>query len=213
MTDSQISKITPKAVVFDLGKVLLHFDFQLAVQAFSKKCPRPMSEVAPWFFESKLLLDYETGLITTAEFYSKIQSETDYSGTLEDFEAAFGPIFTKIDPMIEFYDRLKHAGIPCYIFSNTNDMAIRHIRETYPFFNTFTAYIFSYELKCMKPNKEIYDAVEFASRRSGPELFYIDDRLENIEAGAARGWQVCHHVDIQKTLDMADRLGLPGTGS
>lgn len=169
-----------------------------------------MSEVAPWFFESQLLLDYETGLISTEEFFSKIQKETDYQGNQQDFEAAFGPIFKTIDPMIAFYDRLKKAGIPSYIFSNTNDMAIRHIREDYPFFNTFDGYVFSYEVKSMKPDSRIYEEVEKISGFSGPDLFYIDDRLENIEAGEARGWQVSYHVDIAKTLQKAESLGLPG---
>jgi glucose-1-phosphatase len=212
LSENSDLSLPPKVVVFDLGKVLLHFDFSIAVAAFASKCSRPITEIAPWFMESRLLLDYETGLITTEEFYETIRSETGYTGSLADFDAAFGPIFTVIEPMVAFQKRLKAVGIPTYIFSNTNDMAIRHIREEYPFFNEFDGYVFSYEVKSMKPDVKIYEEVERVTGRSGSDIFYIDDRLENIEAAVPRGWRVAHHVDVNATLKLASEMGLPGMG-
>jgi len=37
------------------------------------------------------------------------------------------------------------------------------------------------------------------SGRSGKDLLYIDDRLENVETGERRGWQVIHHQNAQTT--------------
>ena len=52
----------------------------------------------------------------------------------------------------------------------------------------------------MKPDALAYDAVEKTTGYSGSELLYIDDRPENIEAGAARGWKTILHTDPRVTV-------------
>jgi HAD superfamily hydrolase (TIGR01509 family) len=94
---------------------------------------------------------------------------------------------------------LRRRGIPTYIFSNTNDLAIEHIRRNFPFFQNFDGYIFSYEVGAMKPEAKIYDALEAMTGRRGTDIIYIDDRLENIEAGAARGWRTILHETPEKS--------------
>ena len=95
-----------------------------------------------------------------------------------------------------------------YIFSNTNDLAIRHCRRNYPFFSNFDGYILSYEQGVMKPEPKIYEAVERLSNRHGDQLLYLDDRPENIAAGAERGWQVILHESPEATYAAVQRLGL-----
>jgi HAD superfamily hydrolase (TIGR01509 family) len=51
----------------------------------------------------------------------------------------------------------------------------------------------------MKPQPEIYDAMEKKTGKRGADLIYIDDRPENIEAGAARGWRTILHESPEKT--------------
>jgi FMN phosphatase YigB (HAD superfamily) len=47
----------------------------------------------------------------------------------------------------------------------------------------------------MKPDAGIYEAVERLSGFSGADLLYLDDRSENIAAGASRGWRAWIHED------------------
>ena len=101
--------------------------------------------------------------------------------------------------MIELHAELRRRNFPTYIFSNTNDIAVSHIRMHFPFFRHFDGYILSYEVGSMKPGAKIYEALEAMSGRKGSDIFYIDDRLENVEAGAARGWQMVLHETTEKT--------------
>jgi len=94
-----------------------------------------------------------------------------------------------MEQMVDLHGELRRRGFQTYIFSNTNDLAIEHVRHNFPFFKHFDGYIFSYEVGAMKPQPEIYAAMEQMCGRREAELVYIDDRLENIEAGRARGWQ------------------------
>ncbi len=66
--------------------------------------------------------------------------------------------------MIELHAELRQRGFKTYIFSNTNDLAIEHIRRNFPFFQNFDGYIFSYEVKSMKPGPAIYEALERMAR-------------------------------------------------
>jgi len=50
--------------------------------------------------------------------------------------------------------------------------------------------------------------VERESGRRQAEILYLDDRPENIAAGAARGWQVILQETPQKTRKAVESLGL-----
>ena len=106
---------------------------------------------------------------------------------VQDFEVIFGDIFAPMDEMIELHAALKQRKIPTFIFSNTNEIAIEHIRRTYPFFDAFDGYVFSYEHGAMKPTAKLYEVVERMTGRKGDQLVYIDDKAENIAAGKERG--------------------------
>jgi HAD superfamily hydrolase (TIGR01509 family) len=185
----------PEAVVFDLGKVLLDFDFSLAAKALAPATRLDAEAIRLELDQSPLLHDCESGRITSHQFFQQFVQRTGYRGTESEFRTAFGDIFTSIDPMLALHAELRARGVPTYIFSNTNDIAVEHIRSRYPFFREFDGFVFSYEVGAMKPQPRIYAAVEAMTGRRGTQLLYLDDRAENVEAGAARGWQTILHCD------------------
>jgi len=201
--------MTPLAVVFDIGKVLLDFDYAIAARQHAGHSPLPADAIHELLnSHSALLAEYETGLMSTEDFFARFRALTGYRGTLAQFRAAFGDIFTPIEPIIALHASVRSRGIPTYIFSNTNEIAIGHIRLTYPFYQEFTDYILSYEQGAMKPEPRIYAAVERFAGVPPERIFYVDDREENIAQALARGWQAVHHTDIATTLAAARRAGL-----
>jgi FMN phosphatase YigB (HAD superfamily) len=186
-------------VVFDLGKVLVDFDYTPATQKIAAHSVRPPEDLHSHVGGSPLLIQYETGLITRHDFFDEVRRATGFQGDLAEFGGFFADIFTPIPPMIELHAELRRSGIPTYIFSNTNDLAIEHIRKNFPFFKNFDGYIFSYEVKAMKPDAKIFEALEAMTCRRGADILYIDDRPENITAGAARGWRTILHESPEKS--------------
>jgi FMN phosphatase YigB (HAD superfamily) len=197
-----------KAIVFDLGKVLLEFDFGRAASNMTAFCKLAPAEIRKALDQSALLHRYETGLMSDTQFFEAVREATGFRGTESEFGRCFGDIFSTIDPMIEFHESLRRAGWPTYIFSNTNGLAIGFIRRQYPFFANFTDYIFSYEHGAMKPDAKLYGVVEQVTGMQGGELLYLDDRMENVAAGEARGWQVILQETPEKTLRRVAELGL-----
>lgn len=191
---SSSESVRPQAVVFDLGKVLLDFDYRIAARALAPQSRFGAEKFKLVLDQSPLLHRYESGEISTAEFFTEVCQLTGYHGSPAEFRAAFGDIFAEILPMIELQRKLHTRDVPTFIFSNTNEIAVRHVRRRFPFFSGFTGYIFSHEVGCMKPGAKIYEAIEAITGKTGADLLYLDDRSENIAAGAARGWQtILHH--------------------
>jgi HAD superfamily hydrolase (TIGR01509 family) len=199
----------PSAVVFDLGKVLLDFDYGISSRKIADQSDLSASEVFHLLCQSTLPYRLESGLLTTEEFYNEVRTATGFRGGLEQFTGHFADIFSEIKPMTAMQAALRARGVPTYIFSNTNDIAIRHVRERYPFFANFDGYILSYEQGVMKPDPRIYEIVERQTAHSGAALLYLDDRAENIATGAERGWRTLLHEDPEKTRVAVDKMFQP----
>ena len=199
---------TPDVVVFDLGKVLVDFDYRIAARKIAARGRMSAEAVKQFIDHSPLLFRYETSQIDKQQFFEAVCEATGFRGTLEEFCRFFADIFTPIEPMIALHAQLRARGIPTFIFSNTNELAVAHIRQNFPFFARFDGYVYSYEQRAMKPEAKIYEVVERLTGHAGAEILYLDDRQENAEAGVARGWQVIQHETPEKTLPVFWRLNL-----
>jgi glucose-1-phosphatase len=197
-----------KAVVFDLGKVLVDFDYSIAARNIAARSKMGAREIMEYFSLDPLLYRYETGLMTTLQFYDQVRAVTGFNGTMEEFAGFFGDIFTPISPMVALHAGLREQGLPTFIFSNTNELAVDHIRRNYPFFAHFDGYALSYEQKSMKPDVKIYEAVERITGRRGGEILYVDDRPENIEVGVSRGWRTVLQETPDNTVRAVKDAGL-----
>lgn len=200
--------IRPKTVVFDLGKVLLDFDYGVATSKLLASSNGRSNELTLFTVTSPLLVRYETGLLTRQQFYDGVCAATGFAGSLEEFGTCFADIFWEIEPMVQLQAALRRRGVPTYIFSNTNELAVAHIRKNFPFFARFDGYILSYEHGAMKPHARLYEVVEEQCGRRGAEILYVDDHPENVAAGQARGWQVILHETPETTRALVERLEL-----
>ena len=195
-------------LIFDLGKVLVDFDYSIAANKITARCTRPPEKLHSFLGTSPLLIQYECGQITRRKFFEAIRDFTGFQGTAEEFGGFFAEIFCEIPPMIALHSELRQRGFKTYLFSNTNDLAIEHVRHDFPFFANFDGYIFSYEVGALKPDAKIYEALESMTGKRGAEILYIDDRPENIAAGAARGWRTILHETPKKSRAALEKFSL-----
>jgi HAD superfamily hydrolase (TIGR01509 family) len=187
------------AIIFDLGKVLVDFDWSIAAKKIARRCAQPPEQFTEFLATSPLLWRYECGQLTRQEFFEAIHTAIGFQGNDAEFNAYFAAIFTAMPGTIALHAELRQRGYPTYILSNTNDLAIELVRRDFPFFKNFDGYIFSYEVGSMKPDGKIYAALETMTGRRGGDLIYLDDRPENIATGRARGWRTILHETSEKT--------------
>jgi len=196
---------TPEVVVFDLGKVLLDFDYDIAIRRFAERSDVGIDKVRE-LINSSVQYDYESGKITTDEFFSYVRNGAGFQGGRSEFVDFFSDIFSPMEMMLNFFKRVKKAGLPICVFSNTNEIAIQYISKQYSFYDDFDFYVLSFQEKGMKPDEPIYRVVEKKTMKSGEAILYIDDRLENIETGNRLGWQTVLQNDEVCSIAKAEKL-------
>lgn len=184
-----------QAVVFDLGKVLVDFDYGIASRRLAANASATADEIRGVIDQTPLLYRYESAQMTTEEFFAEVRARIGFRGGFDEFAAAFADIFSEIPEMIELQAELTRRGVPTYVLSNTNHLAVGHIRRRFTFFGNFTGYVFSFEHAVLKPLPGIYEVAERMSGLRGEQLLFIDDRPENVEAALQRGWRtICHRT-------------------
>lgn len=199
-----------RAVVFDLGKVLVDFDYGIAAGKLAAQSALSAAEVRTALDQSPLLFRYEGAGMSTAEFFDEARRLIGFRGEFSEFAAAFADIFTEMPEMIGLQSELRARGVPTFILSNTNEIAVGHIRRRFPFFNGFDGYVLSYEQAALKPHRKIYEATERLTGCGGGEILFLDDRPENVAAAATLGWQtICHQSPKES---MAKVRALTGAG-
>jgi FMN phosphatase YigB (HAD superfamily) len=198
-------------IFFDLGKVLVDFDFDIAVREVLKKSPLTHEQLSQEFYRAYGLIDdYECGRISSEVFFQSLKDGYQYEGPAEELRGIWCGVFTPLDNHIlmarslaEFY--------PLAIISNTSEAHIDHLEATYDFFPVFRKRFYSYKLGVMKPDYAIYDTALREMEADKYESLFIDDREENIEAAATRGWQTIHlrpDVNLRDALRSYDLRGV-----
>ena len=108
--------------------------------------------------------------------------------------------------MTRLHAELRARAVPTFILSNTNDIAVGHIRRNFPFFAHFTGYIFSFEQGVLKPHQRIYEITEQHTGCRGGEILFLDDKPENTASAASCGWQVICHQSAAASIEQVRAL-------
>ena len=188
-----------RVVAFDIGKVLLDFDYGIFVNRMAPRTDMDESGLNAFLNQSPLLAKYESGQLTSTEFAEIVRMETGFEGLENEFAAFFEEIFTPIPDVIDMHREISESGMATYTFSNTNEMAVRHMSHAYDFWPRFSGHVLSHKVKALKPEVKMYEFLERVAGCRGDEIAYVDDRPENVEAGRARGWKAIEHRTPKET--------------
>lgn len=84
---------------------------------------------------------------------------------------------------------LRAKGVPVFALSNFGIDSFAYAETQYPELAEFDRRFISGHMGVIKPEARIYEMVEEESGLKGADLFFIDDRADNIAAAEARGWK------------------------
>jgi HAD superfamily hydrolase (TIGR01509 family) len=191
------------ALLSDVGKVLIDFDFSIASRRLAQYCDHPAETVLTLFDDIKG--PYEVGDIDDAEFVRQGMALTRFRGTPQEFEAIWCEIFAQNEPMQATLSAL--AGkLPMYLLSNTNELHKAYFLRTFPIFQHFQRGVYSHIARCAKPGEEIFLKTAAQLNLDPERTFYIDDLEANIATAARLGFRTFHysfakHPQFQAELD------------
>ena len=176
------------AIVFDLGQVIVPFDYINFVEKVNKHKPGSGEKFLQLYKDNySTHRDFEKGLLPEQEFISIMLNYLDHIIDGETFCKYWSDIFTPDEKVISLLPRLKQK-YKLYLISNTNSIHKKYGFQHYEFLKLFDKLFLSHEMKHIKPEEEIYRAVEKISGFPSEEHIFIDDILEYVEAAKKIGW-------------------------
>jgi FMN phosphatase YigB (HAD superfamily) len=176
-----------RTVIFDLGKVIVPFDFQRGYDAISEICSCPAEEIPRRIGSTDLVQRFETGLIDPQDFVRQFSAILGLDISYEEFCRVWSSIFLPETLIPESLVAGLKARYRLLLLSNTNAIHFAMIRENYPIIRHFEGCILSYKVGALKPSEKIYrEAIAQAECRP-EEIFFTDDILSYVEAAQREG--------------------------
>jgi glucose-1-phosphatase len=189
------------AIVFDLGKVLIPFDYAPAIKKLNQ-VEKGLGDRFTELYKSNYHFhrDFERGKITDSEFVNKMLELVDHKLDAETFKKYYADIFSLNEDVISLLPILKR-NYQLYLLSNTDSIHQKYGWQKYDFLKYFDKLILSHEVGSVKPEEKIYRAVEDASGFSSEEHFFIDDIEDYVNAAIGLGWGGVQFTGYKKLIE------------
>ena len=196
-----------KAILFDLGKVLVNFNFETGVQALHAACSISRNRLEEVLWDENWICRYERGEISTSEFHAYLRETADLGLDLPDFCETWSSVFLPGLLVSEDLLLALKRKYPLILVSNTNELHIDFVRTNYRVLDYFDHHVLSYEVGSLKPDRKIFEYAIAVSGHEPEALFFIDDREENIVAARQLGM---HAHQFKTELQLMDALHQAG---
>ena len=178
----------PQAVIFDIGNVLCNWWPEAFYDArFGETRRRAFFDAVPIHAAN---VEIDRGARFGPTLAALIADHPDHAEELalwrDEWAGTLGPV---IPESVATLRALKARGVPVYALTNYGDETFDLSLELLPFLRDFDGAFVSGRLGLIKPDPAIYQAVEQGTGIAPEALLFTDDRPENIDAAAARGWR------------------------
>ncbi|MCF7858582.1 MAG: HAD family phosphatase [Candidatus Cloacimonetes bacterium] len=181
-------------IIFDLGKVLVELDF---TNLYSELQYDTKTDLISEYCDP--VIEFESGNLSSYDFYLQLKKIYQFQHSFREFENVWCSIFTDLTPLVE-YARELNADHKVFVLSNTDELHFRRIWQDFPELHFFEDNLMlSYELKSVKPNKEIFNrALEKFDLQSG-DCIFVDDKVENVKTAEGLGIKAVLYTDSYET--------------
>jgi glucose-1-phosphatase len=196
-----------RTILFDLGNVIVPFDFKLAYRRLEELCGCPASEVPLRIRSTGLVQPFETGQLGAEQFVREVSAVLGLRASYSEFCELWTSVFlpdTLIPEQLLARLRERHRLL---LLSNTNPIHFSMIRATYPLLEHFHDYVLSYEVGSAKPASKIYQEALARAQCRPEECFFIDDMAVNVEAARQHGIDA---VQFQSATQLESELRARG---
>ncbi len=191
---------TLKTIIFDLGNVIIPFDFRRGYAALEAHTGLPAAEIPERIRATGLVPELESGRIEPRPFVEAINQALGTSISYETFCEIWSSIFFPETLIPESLVQTLKQNYRLLLLSNTNAIHFEMVRDAYPILRHFDHLILSHEVKAMKPEPAIYAAVLSHAQARPEECFFTDDIPAYVEAARAAGIQAEQFLGHEKLL-------------
>ncbi|MEW9919983.1 HAD family hydrolase [Marimonas sp. MJW-29] len=183
--------MTPQAVVFDIGNVLIEWQPERFFDSVIGEARRRAMFAA-------VDLHAMNDRVDRGEPFRDVIQETAaatpgwHAEILLWHDRWLDMASPEVPRSVRLMAALQRRGIPVFSLTNFGRETYALAETRYPFLKQFDRDFISGHIGAIKPDPAIYATLEDGSGLSGPSLLFTDDRPDNIAAAAQRGWQTHH---------------------
>jgi len=188
------------AIVFDLGNVLIPFDYNILIEKFNVIEPGLGTKFIKYYRSNYgIHRNFERGFISEEEFVKKMLEVIDNRIDANTFCNYYADIFKVNEEVASLLPTLKN-NYKLFLLSNTDSIHQKYGWQKYDFLKHFDKLILSHEVGAVKPEEKIYHTVEEASGYPSEEHIFIDDVEEYVEAAKIIGWDGIHFKNYKSLI-------------
>ena len=185
-----MQKSSIKALLFDLGGVVLEVDFENVFRSWASLSALDEIQIKSKFKMNEHYKQHERGHITASEFFEHLRTELQLTATDHEMTSAWNDIFgSEISATLDAIDAVSN-NIPTYAFTNTNRTHQLYWEQHFPrIVSTFEKLFISSEIGLRKPEAKAFEFILDDISVKPHELLFFDDSVENIEGAKRLGIQ------------------------
>ncbi|MDD5630302.1 MAG: HAD family phosphatase, partial [Elusimicrobia bacterium] len=192
-----------RAVFFDIGNVLLHFDIPAILKEISAALGRHPIKVARSLLDTKRISALERGELDSDELYRIFREELGYRGSFPKFKKLWCDHFSLERRTAALLKKVSRR-VPTYLLSNTHALHYDFIKARYAFIKCVRGAALSHELGMRKPEPRIFRAaLQLAGVSAPAQALFIDDLEPNVQGARKAGLQA---ILYRGPEDLARRL-------
>ena len=176
-----------KTIIFDMGRVIIPFDFQRGYDRMAPLCGYAASEIPERLRSCDLVSQFESGQIEPEAFVEKFSGVLNFQIKYTEFCDIWSSIFLPDTLIPEEMLVALRGRYRLLLLSNTNAIHWEMVKEQYGALRHFHEKVLSFRVGALKPSPRIYqEALRLADARP-EECFFTDDIAAYIEGAKQHG--------------------------
>ena len=198
-----------KALIFDMGGVLIDLDVDACRNAFRDELGfAEIDQILDPCHQKGIIGEMEEGLVEADDFRDYVIAGSHPGVTYDDVDHALYRILSHIPPYkIDLLRRLSEK-YDLYMLSNNNPIAAKRASEMFleagaAMETLFRKCYMSYKMKMLKPSEDFYKAVMTDIALPAEDMLFIDDSRNNVDAAVSAGLPAIYYqpgTDLEKLL-------------
>ena len=145
-----------KTIIFDLGRVIIPFDFKRGYKRMAPLCGYSAEEIPKRLSTSDLVSRFETGAVEPQAFVNELSGILGLKTDYDQFCDIWTSIFLPETLISEDFIKALRRNHRLLVLSNTNAIHFDMVWKAYPILHQFDGHVLSYRVGAMKPSPLIY---------------------------------------------------------
>lgn len=198
-----------RALLFDLGGVVIGFDFGRAFRLWAARAECDPALVVERFSLDKAYEQHERGEIEASEYFASLRQSLEINISDGDFIEGWNDVY--LGPVRGIAEVLSRAQerFPIYAFTNSNPThkavwEVRYADELKPFRSIFV----SSDLGCRKPDPEAFRLVASRMGFQPHQILFFDDTPGNVVGARMTGMEGVVVESAKDVRQVLSRLGV-----